>query len=259
MSDGTRARVLGLATRGELTIQQVDYLLGRVDEMSAADADLLIRAFLAENSAEPGESASEPGPKREGARERERKPEGIAERFRGFANRLRGMSADDLKRTLNEEYLGIDRNPRYTPDEKVRRVINVTAVACAGVTMQPIPLVDFLLFTPLQCIMASKISNIRGVRVANQDATMESLKTCMGAVGLSILSQSAGASLLKAAAPGIGGLVSGPLMYGLTYGVGRVMDLYFTDRAAGRTTQDADLREAFRKGRDEGERARPSE
>ncbi|MBT7099780.1 hypothetical protein HN937_20560, partial [Candidatus Poribacteria bacterium] len=239
MSDGTRARVLGLATRGELTIQQVDYLLGCVDEISAADADLLIRAFLAENTQGASESSTDrdrdPGPDPK----RERKPESIGERVRGFTDRLRGMSAEDLKQTLNEEYLGIDRNPRYTADEKVRRVINVTAVACAGVTIQPIPLVDFLLFTPLQCIMASKISTIRGVRVAGQDATMESLKTAMGAVGLSILSQSAAASLLKAAAPGVGGLVSGPLMYGLTYGVGRVMDLYFADRAAGRTTTDA--------------------
>ena len=94
MSDDIRARVLGLATRGELTIQQVDYLLGRVEELSGAEADLLIRAFIAEN-ANGTEPKGEPPPKREG----------IGDRIKGFTDRFRTMSADDLKRTVNEEYL----------------------------------------------------------------------------------------------------------------------------------------------------------
>ncbi len=248
MSDDIRSRVLGLATRGELTIQQVDYLLGRVEEMSPAEADLLIRAFLAEN-ANGTEPKVEPPPKREG----------IGDRIKGFTDRFRTMSADDVKRAVNEEYLAIEQNPRYTEDEKVTRVITITAAACAGVTIQPIPLVEFMLFTPLQCVMASKISNIRGGRVPGDEATMEALKTCMGAVGLSVVTQSAAATIFKIGAPGIGGLVSGPVMYGLTYGVGRVMDLYFVDRAAGRPTRKGDLRDAFRRGRDEGDRRKRPE
>lgn len=248
MSDRIRTRVVDLATRGDLTIQQVDYLLGRAEEMSGAEADLLIRAFLAENADDAPQ-----------AEKRTPRPESIGDRIRGFTGRFKTMSADDVKRTLNEEYLSIERNPRYTADEKVGRVINVTAAACAGVTIQPIPLVEFMLFTPLQCVMAWKISNMRGVRVPSEEAAMESLKTTMGAVGLSVVTQSAAATLLKLGAPGVGGLVGGPLIYGLTYGVGRVMDLYYTDRAAGRPTKDDDLRDAFRRGRDEGDRSRPRE
>ena len=164
-----------------------------------------------------------------------------------------------MKRALNEEYLAIESNPRYTADEKVKRVIGVTAAACATVAVQPIPFVDMFFFTPLQCIMAWKISNIRGVRVTSEAQAFESLKTTMGALGLSIVTRSAAAGLIKIAAPGVGGLISGPVIYGMTYGVGRVMDLYFTDRAAGRTSKDDDLREAYRRGRDEGDSARPNE
>ncbi len=250
MGNGTRARVLDLATRGELTIQQVDYLLDRVDDISGAEAELLIDAFRAENGARAGRETTEPQAKGIA---------GLGDRFKAFAGRLRNMSAEDMKRALNEEYLNIESNPRYSADEKVKRVIGVTAAACAGVAVQPIPFVEMFLFTPLQCIMAWKISNIRGVRVASEEQAMESLKTTMGALGLSIVTRSAASTLIKVAAPGVGGLISGPVIYGMTYGVGRVMDLYFTDRAAGRTSKDDDLREAYRRGRDEGDRARPEE
>ena len=230
MRDGTRARVLDLATRGELTIQQVDYLLERVEDISAAEAELLIEAFRAENDARGGSETTET---------RAKGIAGLGDRFKAFASRIKSMSAEDMKRALNEEYLAIESNPRYTADEKVKRVIGVTAAACATVAVQPIPFVDMFFFTPLQCIMAWKISNIRGVRVTSEAQAFESLKTTMGALGLSIVTRSAAAGLIKIAAPGVGGLISGPVIYGMTYGVGRVMDMYFTDRAAGRCLRGA--------------------
>ncbi len=233
-----RERILELAAQGHLTVEQMKYLIDRMadgPEMSVPEAETLIEAFLAETAAS-------------------RTPD-LLDRARSaaaeFLAKAKGVSMEDIKRKLNEEYLGIERNDAYSTAEKVTRVINVTAGICAGVAIQPMPFADFFLLTPIQGLMATRIAKIRGVPVT-QEGARGLLKTAFGTLGLGFAAQQTALGLYKLGLPGLGGFVTIPLVWGLTYGIGRVMDTYYRAMAEGRTPSDEEILEAFRNGGDEG-------
>ena len=224
-----RKRIIELAAQGDLTVEQMKYLIDRMTdgpEMSVAEAETLIDAFQAETSA-----AKTPD-----LLDRARTAAGE------FLAKAKGVSMEDIKRKLNDEYLGIERNEAYSTTEKVTRVINVTAALCAGVAIQPIPFADFFVLTPIQGLMAARIASIHGVPVS-QEGARGLLKTAFGTLGLGFAAQQTALGLYKIGLPGLGGFVTIPLVWGLTYGIGRVMDTYYRAMAEGRTPSDEEILE----------------
>ena len=96
-------------------------------------------------------------------------------------------------------------------------------------------------------------NNVLGLEAAT---LREILKAVMGTVGLGFLAQQGALGVRKAVLPGLGGVIGAPLVYGFTYGIGCVMDLYFKRRRQDGKASDADLVAAFRRGKEEGERER---
>ena len=240
-----RKRVLDLTGRGELTVEQMQYLIDRMadgPELSVQEAETLIDAFRAETTAS-------------------RTP-GLLDRIRRsageFAGKLRGISLDDVKRRLRDEYLSIERNDAYSPDEKVSRVIHVTAGVCAGVALQPIPFADLFVLTPIQGFMAAKIARVRDVPISEEGA-WQRVKTVLVTIGLGFTAQQTAIGLYKLGMPGLGGLVTVPVVWSLTYGIGRVMDAYFSALSEGRTPTEEEILQAFRHGREEGREQREEE
>jgi uncharacterized protein (DUF697 family) len=233
-----RERILELTGQGHLTVEQMRYLIDRMaegPEMSVPEAETLLEAFLAETAAC-------------------RTPDLLYKARSAAAELLakaKGVSMEDIKRKLDEEYLGIERNESYSRDEKVTRVLNVTAGGCAVVAIQPIPFADFFILTPMQGLMATRIASIHGVPVS-QEGARGLLKTALGTLGLGFAAQQTALGLYKLGLPGLGGFVTIPLVWGLTYGIGRVMDTYYRAMAEGRTPSDEEILEAFRNGGDEG-------
>lgn len=163
-----------------------------------------------------------------------------------------------FKRKLQDEFLSIEGNPTYSPDQKVERIIFTTAAICAGVAIQPIPFADMPILTTIQGLMGYKIGCIRGIHLAREGAT-ETLKYVGGVVGLGWLAQQTAIGLYKLGLPFLGGFMTIPLVFGLTYGIGRAMDAYFRAKQKGRTPTRPEILAAFKRGKQEGKKAGKSE
>ena len=77
---------------------------------------------------------------------------------------------DRIISKVQREYVGIENRSDITDDEKVTKIINITASICAGLAVQPIPFADFFILTPIQAYIGSRIAAIRGVTVSKNDA-----------------------------------------------------------------------------------------
>lgn len=159
-----------------------------------------------------------------------------------------------IKRQLEHEFLAIERNSTLTEDQKVSRLIKTTATICAAVAAQPIPFADMPILTAIQGIMGYKISQVRGVPVT-KEGIAEILKYIGGVVGLGFAAQQTAIGLYKLGLPGLGGLMTIPLVFGLTYGIGRAIDVYFVYKRQGKRPPDEVILAAFKAGKRESRAA----
>jgi uncharacterized protein (DUF697 family) len=144
-----------------------------------------------------------------------------------------------------------DRNERAP----VRRVILAYSGAAAAASANPIPFSSFALLTPIHVAMVLHVGKRMGQELTLENAG-EILKKITGAVGLSIATRVAAGALLKIGLPGIGGMLRTPVIFGLTYGLGRVAEEYFERKAEGLDFDVAKARaifeQAVREGRVDG-------
>ena len=139
-------------------------------------------------------------------------------------------------------------------DDRVRRAIHLTAGACAAVAIQPLPFADILVLTPIQATLAYKIARLRGHQVTREQARRV-LAELGGVIGLGLLAQQTALGLYKLGLPGLGGFMTLPLVYGLTYGIGRVIDYYYSALADGLPFDRERARAIFKQGRRAGKAA----
>lgn len=152
---------------------------------------------------------------------------------------------------LQREYVGIENRTDITDDEKVTKIINITASVCASVAFQPIPFADIFILTPIQAYMGTRIAAVRSIPITKNDA-LTTIKEISGVVGLGLLAQQAAIGAYKTGLPGLGGFMTLPLVFGLTYGVGRVMDKYLVHKARGELINPEILKEIWRNAKKEG-------
>ncbi len=142
---------------------------------------------------------------------------------------------DNLKRVIEGDFQDATQEER---DEVVREVIQVGSVAAAAVAVQPFPLVDILLISPIQIAMVQAIGRVHG-HTLDRKSVLEILST----FGASIVAQ----NVIMAAAKFVpigGWIVAISMAYALTYAVGEVSDFYFRQ---GRGVPQEDLRSMFKK------------
>lgn len=160
---------------------------------------------------------------------------------------------DKARKRLERELLDIESRDDLTDEQKVQRIIVIFSTVCAGVAVQPIPFADIFILTPLQAFMGARISAIRGVPLSEKQAT-DLIKEIMGVVGMGMLAQQAGIAAAKIFFPIFGGIATIPVVFGLTYAIGKVMDLYFVHKAAGRTMSASELKSAWKQAKADGKR-----
>ncbi|MCC6159720.1 MAG: hypothetical protein IT350_16830 [Deltaproteobacteria bacterium] len=158
---------------------------------------------------------------------------------------------DDLLDKLRREYLHVETNPDLDDDQKIERIILSTCAGCAALSAMPLPLADLLILTPIQGYMGWRIAHVRGIELSKQEA-VETVKEILGTVGLGLAARQAVITATRLL-PGLGSVMSIPLVFGATYGIGRVMDLYFVERKAGRRVPEEALRKAYLDARRMGE------
>ncbi len=155
------------------------------------------------------------------------------------------------KNKIQAEITDIERRDDLSDDQKRSRIIHIFSVTCAAVAVQPIPFADIFVLTPIQAYMGVRLSAIRGMPLSDAEAT-DLLKEIAGVVGLGMAAQQAALGLYKIGLPFLAGFTTIPLVYGLTYAIGWVMDLYLEKKSRGQTMSKADVISAWAKARAEG-------
>lgn len=121
--------------------------------------------------------------------------------------------------------------------DAVARIVRLSAVAAGAVALQPIPLLDVVLLSPIQVGMVQAIGRIHGHKL-DEKSILEILST----FGASIVAQNVILSSVKFI-PVFGWLTASAMAYALTWAGGEVADFYFK---SGRGASSEELRERFK-------------
>lgn len=155
------------------------------------------------------------------------------------------------KKKIAVEITNIESRTDLSDDQKRTRIIHIFSVTCAATAVQPIPFADIFVLTPIQAYMGVRLSAIRGMPLSDAEAT-DLLKEIAGIVGLGMAAQQVALGLYKVGLPFLAGFTTIPLVYGLTYAIGRIMDFYLEKKSKGQTVSNADLKSMWEKFREEG-------
>lgn len=158
---------------------------------------------------------------------------------------------EDAKAKLSTEILSIENRTDLTDDEKVTRICTIFGTTCAALAVQPIPFADVFILTPIQGVMGKKIADIRGYSIT--DAGMkEILIEIASLLGLGAAGQQFALGLYKVGLPGLAGFTTIPLVFGITYGMGKAMDYYFKQKVRGQKIDKALFRDIYKKEKAKG-------
>ena len=154
---------------------------------------------------------------------------------------------------LKSEFFLIENRTDITDDEKVSQLIKVTSAICAGAALQPMPFADTFVLTPIQGYMGTRIAAVRGIPISRNDA-LTTITEISGTIGLGLLAQQLVIGAYKTFIPYLGGLFTAPMVFSLTYGIGRVMDQYLISKSKGQILSKEVLKEVYRKAKEEGKK-----
>ena len=160
---------------------------------------------------------------------------------------------DQAKKILKEDVLEIENRTDLTEDQKVEKIIKVFSITCSAIAIQPIPFADIFVLTPIQAFMGSKIAAIRGLNIKEQKA-YEIVKEISVVIGLGLLGQQLAIGAYKTFIPFLGAITTIPMVYGLTYGIGKVMDAYVKAKLKGQTLTKSNMKNIFDQARKEGKK-----
>lgn len=157
---------------------------------------------------------------------------------------------------IRQEITQIELRDDLSKDKKNSNIIHIACASCAGVSIQPLPFADILVLTPLQGYFASRIAAIHGVPLTENQA-LDWVKEIIGLMGLGMLAQQLALGVWKTVTFGFGGLLSIPLVYGLTYAIMKVADVYFARKARNESLSEAQIKaiwqHTFQQGKQQGE------
>lgn len=163
---------------------------------------------------------------------------------------------DKVINSYRAEFAEIDKRSDLSEDEKVLQIIKIYSSICATIAIQPIPFADIFILTPVQILMGKKIAAIRGYEISNTKLN-EILKEIAGILGLGILAQQLAIGAYKTFIPFLGGFTTIPMVFGLTFGIGKVMDYYIVIKLVGKTPDKEKIKNIFKiakeKGKQEGQ------
>ena len=133
---------------------------------------------------------------------------------------------DYIERNLPE----IEKRDDIPNDEKSSRTIHLFSATCAGVAVQPIPFADIFILTPIQAYMATKLASIHGVSI-NKATAWENVTDLGKVIGLGVLAQQLVIGGYKTFIPFYGAVTTIPLVYGMNYAIGRILNEMYIRRS----------------------------
>lgn len=127
-----------------------------------------------------------------------------------------------------------DIDPDKTREENVEDVIKSSALLAGAIAVEPIPFADLLLITPVQAKMVLHIGKIYGFELDPARAA-EIVRELGATVAYGFAARQIMRGVAKIVAPVIGGVITAPLVYGWTFGLGRLAERYFQRKTQGLT------------------------
>jgi uncharacterized protein (DUF697 family) len=138
--------------------------------------------------------------------------------------------------------------PRVEQDSTAREVVDICAYGGCLSAVVPIPLADLAILLPVHSVMVMTIGHVYGRSITQTEAKRIAVE--LGAVaGMSFAGIAALGALKRILLPGVGGLLSIPASFALTWGLGRVAIAYFADPTLSRDDLKRVFDEALREGR----------
>jgi len=140
---------------------------------------------------------------------------------------------DTLRRVMDGDFGAATAAEK---DRAVADVIQVCSVAAAAAAIQPFPLLDVALISPIQIAMVQAIGRVHG-----HSLDRKSIVEILGTFGASLVAQ----NVMMAAAkfvPFAGWMLAASMAYALTWAIGEVSEHYFRN---GRGVPQDELREMF--------------
>lgn len=135
-----------------------------------------------------------------------------------------------LKQVLDN--FNFDVDPAKSREENADEVIKAAALLSGAIAVEPLPFADLLLITPVQLKMVLHIGKIYGF-----DITPQRAREIVGELGATVAYGLAARQIMrgvaKIVAPVVGGIVTAPLVYGWTFGLGRLAEAYFQRKVQG--------------------------
>tara|TARA_R110000744_G_scaffold2614_2_gene10406 strand:- start:7526 stop:8089 length:564 start_codon:yes stop_codon:yes gene_type:complete len=167
----------------------------------------------------------------------------------GIANKASDVISK-AKEKLKKEVSEIENRSDLTDQQKVDKIITIFSTFCAAIAVQPIPFADVFVLTPIQGYMGKKLADIRGYNITESGAK-EVFKEIAGLVGLGFLAQQLAIGAYKTVLPFLGAITTIPLVFGLTFGMGRVMDYYFLKKIKGEKIDKSEMKDIMKRAKAE--------
>lgn len=155
---------------------------------------------------------------------------------KGFFNR----SWDIIKELKKLQKSAQELFANNTLDEKtkINRLINLTGISCGIIALQPIPIADIFIITPIQCVMVLYIGKIKGEKI-NLVQAQKILVEIMAVIGMGVAGQQAIIAGYKTFIPYAGGMFTVPLVWAVTYAIGNVVVKYYDLKKEGHWDEKA--------------------
>ena len=141
---------------------------------------------------------------------------------------------DTISQIMSDDWSNVSDADKQSA---VDNLITLCGVAAGAVTIQPLPLLDAALITPIQIAMVQGIGRIRGHKLDAQSAI-----EILGSLGTGLVTQTLAMAASKLI-PFAGWAVAISMGYALTFAVGRVSDHYFS---TGRGASKQELSDMFK-------------
>lgn len=152
---------------------------------------------------------------------------------------------------VKSEISNIEQRTDLNKDQKIEQICVAFGTTCGIVAAQPIPFADFFILTPIQIYMGKKIADIHGYRIEELEMG-QIFKELTATVGMGLLSQQLVIGLYKFI-PFLGSVTTIPIVFGMTYAMGKVMNYYFDKKKKGEQISSEEIKKIFRVGKDAGE------
>jgi uncharacterized protein (DUF697 family) len=158
-----------------------------------------------------------------------------------------------IKKEIARNLTDIESRDDLSANEKSNRIIQIFSATCAGAAVQPIPFADIFVLTTIQAYMAERLAAVRGVPMA-QGSAMDLVTDLARVIGLGMVAQQVALGLYKVGLPFLAGFTTIPLVYGLTYAIGKVLDHLLIERAKGKKLSPDEIKSIWAREKKEGVR-----